>query len=267
MPWSLCGVISWSLRVFSRERMSLSFQGIVLKPNFWMFSKHRQCMRKVLKRVSPSRSRYSWWTFSPFTAWRYGMSLAKGQEESDDPVRPPVPEMEFQLPLSGCRLLLEAAWFPVSPLCLGNCHDGWSGMKDSPSSPVHTLLLLLKRCMKGRVRWSCYQCEQAEAGVIDHVSLIWWGRLWYPVEAICNEVVHPGRRGHHVRLLMSSDVGIPVKSRMDPRCPRATLHGLRVVWRDLLEAELHEEFPFRLCGENPMIKEAVTDMFRKADHC
>ena len=42
IPWSLCGVISWSLRVFRRDLISLSFQGIVLKPNFWMLSKQRQ---------------------------------------------------------------------------------------------------------------------------------------------------------------------------------------------------------------------------------
>ena len=79
MPWSLCGVISWSLKVLSRERMSPSFQGMTLKPSFWIFSKRRQWMRRVRNLVSPSRSRYSWWTFSPWTALRCGMSLAKGR--------------------------------------------------------------------------------------------------------------------------------------------------------------------------------------------
>ena len=52
-----------------------------------------------------------------------------------------------------------------------------------------------------------------------------------------------------------------------PRGPDSPIHGLRMVWWHLLHAELHEQLPLCLGGEDTMVQQAVSHVFRETNHC
>ena len=140
-------------------------------------------------------------------------------------------------------------------------------MKGSPSSPVHAFLLLLKGCVEGWIWCARNQSEEAKTCIIGPISLFWGRWLWHPVHAVCHKVFHPGRGSHHHGVTVSHVHWVDVIAGVYPRGPGSPIHGLRMVRWHLLHAELHEQLPLRLCGENAMVQQAVSHVFREPNHC
>ena len=85
--------------------------------------------------------------------------------------------------------------------------------------------------------------------------------LWHPVHAVCNKVFHPGRGSHHRGVTVSHIHWVDVIAGVYPRGPDSPIHGLRMVRWHLLHAELHEQLPLCLGGENTMVQQAVSHVF------